>query len=181
MKILLGVTGGIAAYKACDIITGLKATGHEVRVVMSESAQQFITPLTLGTISENPVMTSMWYEGPKVDHIEAAKWCDVIVVAPATLNSISKFAYGLADNLLSTIFSAIPVEKPRLIFPAMNTAMLESPGMKRACEILGGDPGCFIYETVNKRLACGDVGKGALMRPRDIVDHINKICDTLKD
>jgi len=182
MKILMGITGGIAAYKACDVISGLKVTGHDVIVIMTDSAQKFVTPLTFATLSQNPVMTTMWSDNYEIDHIEAAKWCEVFVIVPATLNTISKFANGIADNLLSTVFAAIPKDTPKLIFPAMNKDMLLSPGMVRSTMILGKEHfGCFVYETVEKRLACGDVGKGGLMKPRDIVEQINKICETLED
>ena len=104
MKILLGVTGSISAYKACDIISGFKSNGHEVKVIMTESAKQFITEMSLATISGNTVTTTMWNElNGNVDHIELAKWADAFVIAPATANIIAKIAHGICDDVLSTI------------------------------------------------------------------------------
>lgn len=179
MNVLLGITGGIAAYKACNIISGLKAREHEVQVVMTKAAQKFITPLTLATLSECPVMTTMWSDWdtsghPTVEHIEIAKWTDVFVVAPAAANTIAKFAHGIADNLMSTVFLALPTDIPKLIFPALNTCMLESPATKKNIGTIADRSDCTVYDTEEKRLACGDVGKGALLHPRKIVEIINE-------
>lgn len=177
MKVLLGVTGGIAAYKACSIISGLKNLGYEVQVIMTKAAQKFITPLTFATLSERPVMTTMWSDWgrPTVEHIEVAKWCDVFVVAPATANTIAKFANGIADNLLSTVFLALPSDIPKLIFPAMHFDMLDNEATKANIAKLGVyKNNTYIFKTEEKKLACGDVGYGALLHPRKIVGNINE-------
>ena len=107
-KILIGVTGGIAAYKTCEIIRELKQNRAEVKVVMTKAAMEFIAPLTLATLSENPVLTEMFGEDYSTTtiHIEAARWADVILICPATANTIGKVASGIADNLLTTLVMA---------------------------------------------------------------------------
>src|ERR1039457_2396227 len=101
MNIVLGITGCIAAYKACDLVSGLKATGHDVRVIMTKNAQNFIPPLPLSVLSGHPVETDIFQERSGVGHIELAKWADIFLVYPATANIVGKFANGLADDLLS--------------------------------------------------------------------------------
>jgi phosphopantothenoylcysteine decarboxylase len=179
MNVLLCVTGGIAAYKSADIITGLIATGHNVRVIMTESACKFITPLTLSSLSNNRVMLSMWDERGSIDHIECSKWADCMVIAPATANTIAKLAAGFADNLLTSVALAMPQEKARLIFPAMNTFMYNNPITKNNMSLLTAY-GWKIFKTATKRLACGDVGEGALLKPREIVSIINKNLEQCK-
>ena len=175
MNILLGVTGGIAAYKACDIISGLKTTGHTVKVVATDSALRFITEETLAVISENTVSTenNFWNPDGYVKHIDLAKWADVFVVAPATANTIAKFAHGMAGNFLSTINLAVPPETPKFLFPAMNTIMLGNPAVQRNLQDLD-ELGWFVGPTADGKLACGDVGNGKLLKPREIVGIINE-------
>lgn len=187
-NVILGVTGGIAAYKACDLISGLRSSEFDVRVIMTEHAKEFITPLTLATLSRHPVMESMWVErNGSVEHIEVAKWADLFVVYPATANIIAKFANGIADDLLSTVYLALPKDDggrdlaipPRItevfIFPAMNTNMLMHPATNRNVSWLRKD-GCYVSDTRETELACGDVGKGALLKPKEalgiILDNI---------
>ena len=126
-KIVLGVTGGIAVYKAVDLVSRLRKQGAQVRVVMTEHAQQFVTPLTFKEISGNQVAVSMWSANQEfnVEHISLANWADVFLVAPATANILAKMAYGLADDLLSTTLLASPA--PIIVCPAMNTNMYLNP------------------------------------------------------
>lgn len=174
-NVLLGVSGGIAAYKACDLITGLKANGHDIRVIMTEHAKEFITPMTLATLSTHPVMDNMWAEiKGNVEHIDTAKWTEVFIVYPATANIIAKFANGIADDLLSTVYLALPRDKViGIIFPAANTNMIEHPSTIRNLQKLKED-GCFVTDTREAKLACGDYGKGALLQPRDAIEIIKE-------
>ena len=175
MNIILGVTGGIACYKACDLITGLRATGYNVRVIMTKHAKEFITPMTLSTLSMHPVMDNMWAERKGyVEHIDVAKWADAFVVYPATANVIAKFANGIADDLLSTVYLALPKDVKRIVFPAANTNMIEHPATIRNIQQLHED-NVFVSDTREAMLACGDRGKGAVLTPRDAVGLINGI------
>jgi len=170
MNIIVGISGGIAAYKACDLIYGLQANKNEVRVIMTENAKEFITPLTLATISKNPVMTDMWAERSSVEHIEVGKWANAFIVYPATANIIGKFANGIADDILSTVYLALPksIRKCSFVYPAMNTNMLSHPSTRRNMETLRQD-GVKVSDTRVTLLACGDVGEGGVLKPRDAV------------
>jgi phosphopantothenoylcysteine synthetase/decarboxylase len=179
MKILLGVTGSIAAYKACDIVSGLKAHGHEVRVIMTESAKQFITEMSLASISGNVVTTTMWNElNGKIDHIDLAKWADAFVIAPATANIIAKIANGICDDVLSTIACVIEGKSiPKFIAPAMNTSMWESPRTQMNVTALtkreiNPFSQYIVIPPDSGLLACGDTGEGKLAKPRKIVEII---------
>ena len=178
-NVILGVSGGIAAYKSLDLISGLKSQGFDVRVIMTENAKQFITPMTLSTLSGHPVMDNMWAERDgKVEHIEVSKWADFLVVYPATVNVIAKFANGIADDLLSTVYLALPWIREddkhwvdRIVFPAANTIMIEHAATKRNLEILKND-NVVVHDTDFGKLACGDVGKGILTKPREAVEFV---------
>ena len=166
-NVLLAVSGGISAYKACDLINILRKQGYDIRVIMTEHAKQFITPMTLSTLSRNPVMDDMWAERKgDVEHIEVAKWANVFVVYPATVNVIAKFANGIADDLLSTVYLALPDKVLKMVFPAANTNMMKHPATVGNIEKLKYD-GVMVTDTRETELACGDVGKGALLSPKD--------------
>ncbi|MFH2001103.1 MAG: flavoprotein [Planctomycetota bacterium] len=181
-KILLGVTGGIAVYKSCDLVRLLVKAGHEVRVIMTEHAREFVTPLTFEVLSRNPVPEGMF--GPRsvsyhaggavVDHVEAAVWCDLFAIAPATANIIGKLASGIADDLLTTVALAVPVSTPALLAPAMNTRMWENPILQKNLKILstGKEALYKVVPPVAKELACGETGVGALASPEDIFNTI---------
>jgi len=163
MNVILGVTGGIAAYKSCDLINMLRKDGHDVRVIMTENAKQFITPMTLATLSKHPVMDNMWEERKgTVDHIDVATWAELFVVYPATANIIGKFANGIADDLLSTVFLALPHTTQKVIFPAMNTNMYKNPAVQRNCKTVGA----YVTETRTGMLACNVEGEGCLLQPK---------------
>jgi len=176
MKIVLGVTGSISAYKAADITSRLKKLGHEVYVVMTKSATEFITPLTLQVLSQNIVHLDVIAEPDvrKVNPAELAKVADLFVVAPATANIAGKIANGIADDLLSTIAMALPKETPRMIAPAMNTRMYENPIHQKNLKILKDELGYIEIEPKEAMLACGDVGKGALADVDKIIDTIHQ-------
>lgn len=170
MNVLLIVTGGIAAYKSCDIIGLLKRRGDNVKVVMTENATEFITPLTLQTLSASKVHIRPFQTDEfDVEHIELAKWADAVIVAPASYNFIGKIANGIADDLASTIVAAIPPTVKVHIAPAMNTRMWENPILKRNIAFLESLGRYHFIPPREAMLACGDVGAGALARPADIV------------
>jgi len=172
-NIVLGVTGGIAAYKAADLTSKLVKAGHDVRVIMTASALQFIGPLTFQTLTKHQVYTGMFNDpfAEDVKHISLAQGADIAIIVPCTANVIGKLANGIADDMLTTVFMASRAKK--LLAPAMNTAMYENPAYRRSVELLKGDGYLFIEPRVSL-LACGDVGKGALAEVSDILERINK-------
>ena len=181
MKILLGVTGGIAAYKSCDVISGLRANGHEVKVIMTKNAMQFITPLTLSTLSGHEVMSDMWQERRGiVEHIEIAKWADIVLVYPATMNIIAKFAAGLADDLLSTVYLALPRNKIKIICPAANTEMYHNTITKQNIQTVLNGGRVFEFGPIEGKLACGDFGMGKAAKPRDVVEYVQEKVEEMK-
>lgn len=171
-KIVLGVTGGIAVYKAVDLVSRLRKRGADVRVVMTEHAQQFVTPLTFKEISGNQVATSMWQSNQEfnVEHIALANWADVFVVAPATANIMAKMAAGIADDLLSTTLLA--AQAPIIVCPAMNTGMYENPVTQDNMRQLE-KYGVTIMPPASGHLACGTSGAGRLPEPPQIVEFID--------
>jgi len=165
-KILLGVTGGIAAYKALELTRLLVKAGSTVRVVMTRHATAFVTPLSFATLSGNTVgLELMDLTGEReIGHVEVARWADVAAVAPATANILGKLAHGLADDLLSTALLALPETTPLVLAPAMNTRMWQNPAVRRNVELLRqllGDR-LTLVDPVDRELACGEQGIGAL-------------------
>ena len=135
-KVAVGVTGGIAAYKACEFVRELRRNGALVRVCMTASAAKFVTPLTLATLSGNPVHASL-FEEAEIDgtvHLDLARWCDVFVICPATANILAKSCHGLADDFMST--SLLATEAPVIFCPAMNTAMWDKPVVQENVKVL---------------------------------------------
>jgi len=166
--IALGVTGGIGAYKAVEIARGLQKNGHEVVAVMTRSATQFVGPLTFEAITRREVITDQWKAGANADieHISIASTIDLLLVAPATANTLGKFANGLADDFLSSLF--IATKAPVLLAPAMNTNMYENPAVMKNLETLGAR-GVQMVDPGSGYLACGWIGKGRLAEPADVV------------
>ncbi len=174
--VVLGVCGGIAAYKAVDVVSRLIKQHAEVHVIMTDSATQFVTPLTFREISGNPVHTTMWAE-PKlwnVEHIALARRADLFVIAPATANMIGKMAHGIADDFLSTTVMATTA--PVLIVPAMNTQMYLNPATQSNLVLLR-QRGIQILDPATGVLACGTDGVGRLPEPVEIVA---RICDSFQ-
>lgn len=175
MNILLGVTGGIAAYKACELTSLAVKAGHAVRVVMSANATRFVGPITFEALSGNPVLLDTFAGAPlpgstsAIDHISWAKWADVGIVAPLSANTLAKLACGLADDALTTVLMAVPTKTPIVLAPAMNTAMWENPVVRRNLRWLAELGRYAIVDPASKRLACGDVGPGALPDPSDLL------------
>ncbi len=170
MKIVLGITGSIAAYKAADLASQLVKQGHDVHVVMSRSATEFITPLTLQTLTRQPVLVSLEDEKQswKPGHIELADQADLFLVAPASANVLAEFANGLAPDPLTSIYLALPRTTPTLIAPAMNGKMWQHPATLRNVEQLKQD-GCKFVEPAEGDLACGYTGVGRLAEIANIL------------
>ena len=160
--VLYGITGGIAAYKAPDVVRQLKKLGFDVVVAMTEKAKWFVTPQTLQTLSENKVYDALIDEDSTIVHLELVRRADILLIAPATANSIAKYAQGLADDLLSNI--ALSFQGPKLIAPAMHTEMVDNPATQRNLPYLR-ETGWHIVGPADGELACGDVGKGRMVEP----------------
>ncbi len=170
-KILLGVSGGIAAYKSCELLRLLQKKGAEVRVCMTEAATQFVAPLTFASLSKCPVyLKNGAVEARPFQHIDFPRWADLYLVVPATANVIGKFVYGIADDPVSLCFMSCT--GPRFIAPAMNVAMYNSPAVKRNLETLRSFENTFVMDSPAGELACGEVGKGRLMEPAEIVEYL---------
>lgn len=170
-KILLGVSGGIAAYKSCELLRLLQKKGAEVRVCMTEAATQFVAPLTFASLSKCPVyLKNGAVEARPFQHIDFPRWADLYLVVPATANVIGKFVYGIADDPVSLCFMSCTC--PRFVAPAMNVAMYNSPAVKRNLETLRTFEDTFVLESPAGELACGEVGQGRLLEPAQIVEHL---------
>lgn len=179
MRVLLGVSGGIAAYKVADLASKL-VRAHEVRVCMTPSATRFVGPLTFEGLTGHPVLVDALATGAApggasaIEHIDWAKWADVAVIAPLTASTLGKLAAGIADNGLLTVWLALPRETPQLLCPAMNTRMWEHPAVQRNLGLLREDGLYTFVDPVEKRLACGDVGVGGLAEVPDILAAIER-------
>jgi phosphopantothenoylcysteine decarboxylase/phosphopantothenate--cysteine ligase len=170
--ILLGVTGSISVYKACDLARLFVKAGASVHVVMTSSAERFVSSLTFEALTRNPVLTDIsesW--SSDLNHIDIGKKCDVCVVAPATANTINKIATGIADNIL--LQSILAYNKPLIIAPAANTNMIENPSTIYALTKLKNNQ-ISIVNSQSKLLACGDTGNGALAEPEEIFFEVTK-------
>lgn len=167
MRLLLGVTGGIAAYRACELTSLAVKGGHEVRVMMTRRATAFVGPLTFAGLSGQRVFLDE--EERAMDHIELSRWADLVCVAPLTAHTLGRLACGLADDLLSATMLALPGRVPRVLAPAMNSEMWQSPLVQRNLGWLSAMPGVRIVEPVEKRLACGEFGPGGLAEPAAIL------------
>lgn len=181
MRILLGVSGGIASYKAADLASKMIGQGWAVRVVMTPSAARFVGPLTFEGLTGHPVMVDALATGAgpggasAIEHIDLAKWADVAVIAPLTANTLGKLACGLADDALTTVWMAIPDGVPCLLCPAMNTAMWDHPACVRNRQWIDALGRYTWVDPVAKRLACGDVGVGGLADPAHILEQVAQI------
>lgn len=179
-KIIVGVTGGIAAYKSCELVRRLISLNAEVVVIMTTSAQKFVTPLTFESLSRNEVITDMFPPDKLVStrHIDLAAWPDLFVIAPATANIIGKIKGGIADDMLSTVL--ISTIKPVLICPAMNVKMYENPMVQENIKYLTKQGYMFLEPEIGD-LACRDIGKGRMPEPPKIVEEIVKILGIKQD
>ncbi|MBW1725962.1 MAG: bifunctional phosphopantothenoylcysteine decarboxylase/phosphopantothenate--cysteine ligase CoaBC, partial [Deltaproteobacteria bacterium] len=181
-NIILGVSGGIAAYKSVELLRLLVKQGANVRVMMTENARWFVGPLTFEALSGQPVCTDLFEKNDdaSIRHIQWAEAADAVVIAPATANIIGKLSGGIADDALSTFLLAVTC--PVIVCPSMNTHMFESRAVQRNLETLRAD-GHFIVDPESGTLACGTTGPGRLPEPEDIVDRIAYYLSTkdLKD
>lgn len=170
MKIIIGVSGGIAAYKSCELVRLLQKAGHEVRAIMTEGAKQFIHLNTFAALTKDHAYDSVFsQEHNAMLHIELAKWADLIIIAPATANIISKLSYGIGDDLLTT--ACLATNAACYIAPAMNCQMWDKPATQRNIKQLIND-GFHILPTEEGKQACGDVGFGRMLEPEKIVQHV---------
>ena len=172
--ILVGVTGGIAAYKTATVIRLLVKDGAEVKVLMTDNAREFITPLTLSTLSKNPVVTGSFNResGEWNSHVDLGLWADLFLIAPATANTMAKMAQGIADNLLLTTY--LSARCPVFVAPSMDMDMLKHPSAVINIETLKAF-GNIILEPATGELASGLSGKGRMAEPEDIVHQLTKI------
>lgn len=170
-NILLGITGGIAAYKSASFARLLIKNGYDVRVIMTASAQAFITPLTLQALTGNPVHIDLLDETAELGmgHIELAKWADLLIIAPATANTIAKLAMGIADDLLTTV--CLATTAPILVAPAMNQQMWQHPSVKLNLQTLT-DYDYEIIHPASGEQACGDIGEGRLPEPEQLLEYV---------
>ena len=168
-KVLLAITGGIAAYKAAELTRLLKKQGYSVQVVMSASATQFITPLTFEALSGLPVYTQNSTELSSMTHIELTRQADVLLIAPATANCLAKITHGIADDFISTLAAARRC--PLIVAPAMNVEMWQNPANQRNVAQLSAD-GVLFFGPASGEQACGEVGEGRLLEPAAIVEAL---------
>jgi phosphopantothenoylcysteine decarboxylase/phosphopantothenate--cysteine ligase len=174
---MVGVSGGIAAYKAAELVRVLRRQGMEVHVVMTEAACKFVQPLTFAALTGHKVITGLWEEtgntyDAAIEHISEAQWADAVVIAPATANILAKFAHGIADDFISTLYLA--TKAPVLAAPAMNVNMWEHPATRANLEILR-QRGVHILEPGTGELACGAVGAGRMAEPEAIAEAVQNI------
>lgn len=173
-NVVVGVTGGIAVYKTCELVSRLVKAGYSVKVVMTDHAKEFVTPLTFETLSKNAVICDMFAPKPhfEVEHISLAKWAGAYIIAPATANVIGKIANGVADDMLTTSFMA--TEAVRIVCPAMNTQMYKDEATASNLQILK-DRGIRVIEPTVGKLACGDVGVGRMEEPEKIFEYVDNL------
>lgn len=172
-KVLLGISGGIAAYKTPDLVRKLKAAGADVRIILTDSAREFVSELSLQAVAGHPISQSLLDPNAEaaMGHIELAKWCDFMLIAPATANIIGKCALGLADDLLSTCFLA--TNAPVAFAPAMNQQMWAQPSVQNNCQRLQ-DHGALMFGPGAGEQACGDVGFGRMLEPDELVSLVSQ-------
>jgi phosphopantothenoylcysteine decarboxylase/phosphopantothenate--cysteine ligase len=180
LNILVGVSGGISAYKAVDLASRLTAAGAKVRTVMTENAYQLIRPKSFEAVTSQPVYTSLWNttEEHKISHVSLAKWADVVAIVPATADIIGKIANGICDDLLSTTICTCWA-KPVLAAPAMNEDMWNNPAVQRNIKTIK-EMGFEIIGPEKGRLACGTEGMGRMSEPKGILEALEKIASKIK-
>ncbi|MEY4615696.1 MAG: hypothetical protein RJB66_656 [Pseudomonadota bacterium] len=177
--ILFLMSGSIAAYKSCHVISQLVQKGHQVQVVTTPSAMNFIGAATLEGLTGRPVVCDLYAPNHMMEHIHLARWADLVILCPATANTINKMAQGIGDDLVTSLFLAHDFKKPFLIAPAMNTAMYEHPLTQASLEKLKA-LGLKILATGAGALACGEVGAGRLLEPEQIIDCITRELEFLQ-
>ncbi len=178
-RLLIAVGGGIAAYKVCQVVSTLAQAGHAIRVILTETAQKFITPLTLSTLARHPAYTDQDFWHPNQArplHIELGEWAEVLLIAPLTAHTLAKLAQGLADDLLTSTVLASTC--PILVAPAMNTVMWNQASVQKNWASLTTDPRYFALSPRLGRLACDVVGAGRMAEPEDLITTLNSLLVT---
>ena len=180
IKVVLGVSGGVAAYKAVDLASKLTAAGAAVKTVMTESACELVGPKSFEAVTRSAVFTSLWSTGAEYRsaHISLLEWADIIIVAPATADIIGKIANGICDDLLSTTLCAC-WGKPTLMAPAMNNNMWNNPAVQRNVTMIK-EMGLRLTGPEDGRLACGAEGIGRMAEPQDILNAVEKVASQIK-
>ena len=170
-RILIIVGGGIAAYKTLELVRLLKKDGHQVTPVLTKGGEHFVTAMSLGTLAESPVYTSLWdlKDEVEIGHIQLSRAADLVLVCPATADLLAKMASGIADDLATTLLLA--TDKPVAVAPAMNVRMWLHPATRRNVAQLAAD-GIHLIEPVEGEMACGEVGPGRLPEPSAIMDGL---------
>jgi phosphopantothenoylcysteine decarboxylase / phosphopantothenate---cysteine ligase len=179
MRVLIGIGGGIAAYKVCEVISSLFKVGIEIEVILTTGGEQFITPLTVATLSRHPAYTDRDFWQPihhRPLHIELGEWADLLLIAPLTANTLGKLAYGLADNLLTNTVLASTC--PVLLAPAMNTEMWNQVSVQRNWQLLCQDSRYHSAGPAAGLLACDRVGTGRMAEPTEILPYIHSLLHT---
>lgn len=165
-NILFLMSGSISAYKACDLVSSLVKEGHHLKVGMTSSALKFVGSATLEGLTGSPVFTDDFEEGRKMDHIHLMNWAELVIVSPASANTINSMANGISSNVISSLFLAFDFKKPMLLFPAMNSKMLNHPSTQNSLNTLS-EWGVKVMKTGSGELACGEVGEGRLLETED--------------
>jgi len=180
LNVLLGVSGGIAAYKAVDLASRLTTAGAVVKTVMTKNACQLVGPASFEAVTNSQVFISLWQGnyGYKIGHVQLEEWADIVVVAPATANIIGKVANGICDDLLSTVL-CVCWAKPKLLAPAMNDNMWNNPAVQRNIQ-QASDMGYELIGPEKGRLASGKIAIGRMSEPEDILEAIKKIASQIK-
>lgn len=179
-KVLLGVSGGIAAYKAVDLASKLTAAGAGVKTVMTENACRFVGPKSFEAVTGSPVFTSLWTKSEeyRIKHVNLVDWADIVVLAPATANIIAKITNGICDDLLSATF-CVCWQKPTLLAPAMNGNMWHNPAVQRNVE-RAREMGFNLIGPTKGRLANGAIAEGRMSEPQDILEAVEKLASKIK-
>jgi len=172
-KVIVAVTGGIACYKAAQLVSQLVQTGISVRVLMTKSATRFVTPLTFSSLSNGPVTTSIWAHGDKSDvqHVALANWCDLMIIAPASADIIAKLAAGICDEVVSLVGAVVGKKKPMLLAPAMNADMWSNPITQRNINTVKQTLGCHTVGPETGWQACRTTGPGRMSEPDVILSR----------
>ncbi len=175
-NILIGITGGIAAYKTIELIRSLKKQGHKVKTIATKKGLDFVTTLTLKTISQETVyLDDVDYNSPEIEHLSLSLWCDIFLIAPASANTIAKIAHGLADNLLTSSVLSLPSSTPLYLCPAMNTRMWDNQITRSNLQLIQKSyQNCLIVPPREGTLACGETGNGAMATIEDILTTIQE-------
>lgn len=174
-NVLVGVCGGIAVYKVCELVRLLKKDGFSIKVMMTEAATKFVTPLTFQTLSANPVYRDMFAPRENVEHIQLTEWTNLCVVAPLSANTLSKIALGICDNLLTTVICALPKKIKVILAPAMNESMWTNPFIQENIKKIKKVKRYIVLGPEKGELACGIYGEGRMVEPQTILKKIKEI------